>query len=313
MKLKVFDAHCDTVFQATLHGGGLRRRRGHLDLERLAAFGHGAQFFACFAEPEDFPGRDLWEVFQEEAALFHREMAANADLAVHCVTAAQAEAAWRDGKVAAFLSAEGAELVSCDPERLHAAYALGVRCMNVTWNHVNALAGTNVEEPHRGLTPQGKEFVREMDRLGMLVDVSHLSDPGFWDVCAETKGPIIATHSNSRRCHFHTRNLTDEEFTAIIEKKGVAGLNLCAEFVGEPATLDGAIRHIEHFLELGGEDSLALGGDWDGVRHLPAGIAGVQDWRKLYDALLGRNYPVALVDKLFSGNLMRVVRDVCGM
>ena len=136
--------------------------------------------------------------------------------------------------------------------------------MNLTWNNPNALSGTNCEEPERGLSEQGRAFVREMQRLGMLVDVSHLSDPGFWDVIEIARWPIMASHSNSRAVWDHTRNLTDDMFTAIIKNHGVVGLNLCREFVGGAEDIDALAGHLEHFLSLGGEKTVALGGDLDG-------------------------------------------------
>ena len=293
--IDLFDGHCDAVFLRYLSGGGLRRNDGHVDLERMGKYRRCAQFFALFGE------------------LFEREMAANADLAAFCRTGAEAEAAFRSGRRAAFLSVEGAELLDCSLERLEEAHAMGVRAVNPTWNHVNALSGTNAEEPERGLTPQGRVFVRKMERLGMLVDVSHLSDPGFWDVAEELSGPFFASHSNARAVFSHPRNLTDEQFTAIIDHNGVVGLNLYANFLGERADLDTAIAHLEHWLELGGERTVALGGDLDGCSSLPEGITGIQDLDRLWERLLQRNYSEALVRALFFENLMRVVSEVCTM
>ncbi|HIY17687.1 MAG TPA: membrane dipeptidase, partial [Candidatus Intestinimonas stercorigallinarum] len=206
--MKLFDGHCDTILKCYLEGGGLRRQRGHLDLERRQGKGPWAQFFAAFGSPEDMPGRPLWEVFLEEYALFRSELDANADLVVFCRTGKEAQAAFAAGKTAAFLSAEGAELLDCDLNKLRLAHRMGVRAVNITWNHPNALSGTNAEEKDRGLSPLGREFVRAMGELGMLVDVSHLSDPGFWDVMEVTKRPVVATHSNARAIFPDPRNLT---------------------------------------------------------------------------------------------------------
>jgi len=311
--MRVFDGHCDTILRCYQRGGGFRENGGHLDLKRMEPFGCWAQFFACFGEPEDFPGKPLGQVFQEEVALFQREMRANADLAVHCRTAREAEEAWASGRQAAFLSVEGAELLGCSLEGLEEAYHLGVRAVNITWNHVNALSGTNAESPEKGLTPLGWDFVRRMGELGMLVDVSHLSDPGFWDVAELVEGPFFASHSNARALCPHKRNLTDEQFTAIIEHGGVAGLNMAAEFLGEDPTVDTVIAHVEHWFALGGEKNVSLGGDWDGISRWPRGIDGIQDVGKLAEGLLRLNYPEERVNDLLCNNLMRVVREVCTM
>ena len=311
--MDLFDGHCDTILKCYLEGGGLRRQTGHLDLERRRGKGRWAQFFATFGSPEDMPGRSLWEVFLEEYALFCSEMDANADLVSFCRTGTEAEAAFAAGKTAAFLSAEGAELLDCDLDKLRLAHRMGVRIVNITWNHPNALSGTNAEEQDRGLSEQGRAFVKTMGELGMLVDVSHLSDPGFWDVMEITDRPVVATHSNSRSVFPHPRNLTDEQFTAIINTNGVAGLNMYAGFLGDDPDLDTVVSHLEHFLALGGENNVSMGGDWDGITSMPRGMSGIQDMEKLYEHLLRRNYSEALLEKVFYSNLMRVVNEVCSM
>ena len=310
--IRLFDGHCDTLFKCYLEGGSLRKNTGHFDLIRSKKYQY-AQFFAIFGSAEDFPGRPLWEVFLEEYALFRSELDANADLAAFCRSGAQAAQAAAEGKTAAFLSVEGAELLDCDLGKLRLAHRMGVRAVNLTWNCPNALSGTNAAQSDRGLSEQGRSFVREMDRMGMLVDVSHLSDPGFWDVIEISQKPIVATHSNSRAVFFDTRNLTDEQFTAIINKNGVVGLNMYAAFLGDAPNLDTVIAHLEHFLSLGGEKNVALGGDWDGCSRLPEGICGIEDMDRLYERLLQRNYSEALIEGLFYTNMMRVVSEVCSM
>ena len=311
--MDLFDGHCDTILRCYLEGGGLRRQAGHLDLERRRGKGRWAQFFATFGSPEDMPGRSLWEVFLEEYALFRSEMDANADLVAFCRTGEEARAAFAAGKTAAFLSAEGAELLDCDPDKLRLAHRMGVRIVNITWNHPNALSGTNAEEPDRGLSEQGRAFVKTMGELGMLVDVSHLSDPGFWDVMEITDRPVVATHSNARAIFPHPRNLTDAQFTAIINTNGVAGLNMYAGFLGDDPDFDTVVSHLEHFLALGGENNVSMGGDWDGITRMPRGMSGIQDMEKLYEHLLRRNYSESLLEKVFYSNLMRVVNEVCSM
>ena len=311
--MDLFDGHCDTILRCYLEGGGLRRQAGHLDLERRRGKGRWAQFFATFGSPEDMPGRSLWEVFLEEYALCRSEMDANADLVAFCRTGEEARAAFAAGKTAAFLSAEGAELLDCDPDKLRLAHRMGVRIVNITWNHPNALSGTNAEEPDRGLSEQGRAFVKTMGELGMLVDVSHLSDPGFWDVMEITDRPVVATHSNARAIFPHPRNLTDAQFTAIINTNGVAGLNMYAGFLGDDPDFDTVVSHLEHFLALGGENNVSMGGDWDGITRMPRGMSGIQDMEKLYEHLLRRNYSESLLEKVFYSNLMRVVNEVCSM
>jgi len=313
--MKVFDGHCDALSYMVVYGGGLRESKGQVDLLRMKEHGPWAQFFAIFGT-RGYPDMPLEEMFPKQYEIFQRELAANGDLLVQCRTAEEIEAAWAAGKSAAILSVEGAELLGCSLEELERAYRLGVRAVNLTWNHANALSGSNDEEPEKGLTDQGRAFVRRMQELGMLVDVSHLSDPGFWDVyeLSQAAGkPFFASHSNARAVCPHKRNLTDEQFTAIMKSGGVAGLNMSAEFLGEDPTVDTVVAHVEHWFGLGGEANVSLGGDWDGITHWPEGLDSIEDVHKLAERLLRMNYKEKQVEDLFCNNLMRVVRETCTM
>jgi len=312
--MELFDGHCDTILRCYEDGGHLRKREGHLDLKRTASFSRYAQFFALFGDDVEFErGKPFPQVFGEQYALFCREIACNRDLIDFCRTSAQAQAAFRQGKAAAFLSVEGAELLDCDLHRLEDAFCKGVRAINLTWNRANILSGSNCEDIERGLSRQGEAFVIRMQELGILTDVSHLSDPGFWDVMELAKKPLIASHSNARTVYFCQRNLTDEQFTAIIRNGGVAGLCMYADFLGENAGLDTVVAHLEHFLSLGGEKNISIGGDWDGCKKLPRGMDGIQDMDKLRERLLKQNYSETLIGAIFYSNLMRVVNNVCTM
>lgn len=310
--VRVFDGHCDTISHCYRGGVSLRQNEGHLDLERTGRYDGWAQFFAIFAAKK-WVKEPLWQVTQGQYQTFCREIEANADRVVQCRTAEEIENAWAGGKTAALLSIEGGELLDCDLNKLEEVYRWGVRAINLTWNYTNELSGTNVEDKEKGLTEQGRAFAAKMQRLGMLVDVSHLSDPGFWDVIDLAKKPIIATHSNARAVCPHTRNLTDEQFKALIKNGGVAGLNMCDEFVGETPTIDTLVAHVEHWFGLGGERNVSLGGDWDGISGMPAEIHGIQDIDKLAERLLKMNYNEDKVRGVFYQNLMRVVKEVCTM
>ena len=311
--MRVFDGHCDTLTRCITTGESFRRATGHWNIDKAKTFISCAQFFAAFGGWEPRPEVSLYPMFQVQENRLKRELEENRGDMALCTDAAGCRQAWKEGKIAAFFSVEGAELLDCDVDKLRQAHALGVRAVNLTWNYPNALSGTNLMDTQQGLTAQGRDFVREMNALGMLVDVSHLSDPGFWDVVELTQAPIIASHSNSRALHFHPRNLTDEQFTAIMELRGTVGLNMAADFLADDPTLDTLVRVLEHFLDLGGEDTVALGGDWDGIQRAPAGVADVTAWALFYQRLQGLGYKEELLDKLFYKNLMRVVDEVCSM
>ncbi len=309
--MKLFDGHCDTILgllggpaSGSLPVGSLRENGLHVDLKRGLELEAYAQVFALFGISE----MGMEDLFGTLYGRFQREMEACADAVSFCRSRKEAEAAISAHKAAAFLSVEGAEVLDCDPHKLEAAAEKGVRSFGICWNKANDLTGTCVQEPDRGLSGRGKELAKLAQELGLLLDVSHLSDPGFRDVEKLAKGPFIATHSNSRALHPHPRNLTDDMFRAIRDHGGTVGINLFTQFLGEgEVTVETVLRHIDHFLDLGGEKTLAIGGDLDGCETLPAGVAGLQDVAKIREALEKRGYEKELLDDIFFENLMRVL------
>ncbi len=308
--MKLFDGHCDTLLGLLFskrEPGALYRSDLHVDLERASAMEGYAQFFAFFGTRDFFREGDIFERFH---ARFLAEMEACREHVRFCRTGTEADAAIAEGKAAAFISVEGAEVLDCDPARLEKAADLGMRSLCLSWNRANEICGTNAEDPDRGLSLKGREFARLAEERGVLLDVSHLSDPGFWDVEKLARSPFAASHSNSRAVFGHRRNLTDDMFRAIRDHGGVAGLNLYAAFLGEgEVTIETAVRHIEHFLDLGGEKTVAMGGDLDGCDTLPRGMRGIQDVCLLEQALEDRGYDRPLLDDIFFGNWRRVVGD----
>lgn len=303
-----FDAHCDTIYRCLRTGAQLRENDGHLDLRRASAFGRFAQVFALYQDPEEVPqGSTMVREGQLLHQKFLREMEQNRNVIVPCRTGAEVDRAAADGKMAAILSIEGAELIGCDPGQVETAAEWGVRLLNPVWNHANRLSGSNAELPEQGLTSYGRDFARRMEDCGIYPDVSHISDPGFWDLVRLARGPVVASHSNSRALCPHRRNLTDDMFRAIRDSGGVVGLNLYRPFVGPAGTMEELTAHVEHFLSLGGEKTLCLGGDLDGCEELAAGMEGIQDVPQLWQALADRGYPRQLLEDLFWNNLRRLI------
>ena len=322
-----FDAHCDTVYRCLETGetsaldygdsreeqcryyaasAHLRKNGGHIDLERSRQFSRCAQFFALFHDAAYAPADGLWAQCRRMHDFFLREMADNADIVCHCRTGREVDEAAAAGKTAALLSIEGADLLDCDVHKVETVAHWGVRLLNPVWNRANVLSGTNAEEPERGLSATGRDFIHVLEEHAIYPDVSHLSDAGFWDLVHIARRPIVASHSNARAVCPHRRNLTDDQFRAIRDSGGVAGLNLYLDFVGQP-TMDALVAHVEHFLALDGEKTLCLGGDLDGCEALAAGMAGMQDVPKLYEALKARGYGDALLEDIFWNNLRRLI------
>lgn len=328
MKIPYFDAHCDTIYRCEETGCDaalemeadreaqqayyeacchLRENGGHIDLLRGRGFARYGQFFALYWDAKNAPADGMFAQCLQLHARFLQEMEKNRDCIMHCRSGAEVDAAIRQGKMAALLSIEGADLLECDADKLETACEWGVRLLNPVWNRANSLSGTNCEDVDRGLSERGRDFVRQMENLSIYPDVSHISDAGFWDIIKTTHGPVVASHSNARAVCPHRRNLTDDQFRAIRDSGGVVGLNLYRDFVGQKGTMEELIAHLEHFLELGGEQTLCIGGDLDGCEALVGGMNGLQDVPKIYTALRERGYSKALLEDIFWNNLYQMI------
>ena len=317
MNIPVFDFHCDTAFallgETMNDAGKLCSNNCHIDLDRASSLSGYAQCFACFTTsiPEVMKGVSPIVVFERELATIQREVDANSDRIAIAYSVKEIEENCKKGMMSAILTLEGTAGIDYNPELLEDLHMIGFRVVSLGWNEKNPLTGSNVTGG--GLTDQGRAFVKEAQRLGMLVDVSHISDEGFWDIMKITEAPIIATHSNSRKLCGHSRNLTDDMFKAICETGGVAGYNMCDYFTGVNPTIDTVCDHIFHFMELDPTGkSIALGGDLDGVDNMPAGFTGVQDWPKLSARLLERGLDEKTVRNIFWHNAIGVMEHaVC--
>ncbi len=306
MKIPYFDAHCDTIGMALDGDSSLRRNGGHVDLERGAALGRYAQVYALFADAQEIPRGEMWPVCRRLYRRFLNEVAANSDMLTACRNSRQIDAAVDAGKMAALLSIECADLLDCRVDRIETVAQWGVRMMNLTWNHPNAISGANGRDAERGLSARGIDFVRELECNCIYADVSHLSDTGFWDLMRISRRPVVASHSNARTLCAHSRNLTDDMFRAIRDSGGIVGLNFYRNFVGGSGDIHALIAHMEHFLNLNGEKTVCFGGDMDGCDLLVKGIDGLQSIPELYERLRQRGYGESLLEDLFWNNLKRI-------
>ena len=282
-------------------GGSLRKNNFHTGLEKLRKFTPCAQVFAVCAETLDRP------VEKADAMLrrLSQEIEENSDIVMLCLNFHDIKKAAGLGKIAAVISIEGCEQISS----LESAYQNGVRILHPTWNFDNELCGAAVGSG-RGLTEKGRAFVKKAQHMGFALDMSHISERGFWDALEVCEKPVIAGHSNAKALCNVPRNLTDEQFNALVDVGGGAGINLYPEFLGLGKDINAVIAHIEHFLSLGGERSVFLGCDFDGIDSTPTGLDGVQKLDKLYNELLNRNYPEALVRALFWDNLYDIMEKM---
>lgn len=313
MKYPVFDLHCDTALallgKDLNRAGELRRNTFHIDLERASILPGYCQCFACYTTPymQEWANVSPILVFERELATIQREIDKNDDLIELIYSPKDIENNREKGKMSAVLTLEGTAGIDYNPELLEDLYQIGFRIVSLGWNEKNPLTGSNVTGG--GLTDLGAAFVKEAQRLGMLIDVSHISDEGFWDIMKITEAPVIATHSNSRAICGHSRNLTDDMFRAIVETGGVAGFNQCDAFVGEQPTLDTACDHFLHFLELDPSGKhIALGGDLDGCDAFPEGFTGVQSYPHMAQRMLERGISDDMLMDIFWNNALGVMK-----
>lgn len=296
--MKLFDLHCDTLGECLRTGKSLNRNDLQLDLERGRSFSRWVQCFAVWI-PDELRGKDAVRFFDEAADLLEREAAQNPRLRL--IRRAEDLDGLRGGECGAILTVESGAAAAGSLDELRRLYQRGVRMMTLTWNGENEIGG-GVRAP-RGLTPFGLEAVREMERLGMVIDLSHASERLFYEVAEHTAGPLVASHSDARTLCAHPRNLTDEQFCLIRDRGGLVGLNLAPSFLrsqGE-ASREDLYRHAEHFLSLGGENVLAIGGDLDGT-DLPQDVSGIASMEEICELFLRRGCSERVVRRIFFEN-----------
>jgi membrane dipeptidase len=307
----IVDAHCDTALSAYEQNADIIENNFHIDIKRLLETGQRVQFFAAFADPIDYRNDTLTRVLAILDEVYRAQDLYGEKFAI-CLSSEDIDRALKIGKVAAILSIEGGECLNGELSLLRQLYRLGVRSMLLTWNYRNQLAD-GVEELHgNGLSGFGRQVVAEMNRLGMIVDVSHLCDNSFRDVLEITTMPVIASHSNARSVCNNIRNLTDSQLIDIKKNGGVVGINFYTYFLNntDKATIDDVVRHIEHICSVTGENHIGIGADYDGIEHTPEGLEGTQCIPALFERLAQLNYTDELIGKIAGLNFMRVIGQI---
>jgi membrane dipeptidase len=291
---------------------GKRTNFGHVDLPRLLEGGVSCPVFALAVTPNYMPERSLMRSMELLDA-FYRELGENREHVVLAITANEIVKAKKEGRISAMLAIEGGEAIEGNLAALRMLHRLGVRLFGLTHNYRNNIAdGMDETRTGSGLTEFGVELIGELNRMGIIVDVSHLSDPGFWDVVEISKDPIIASHSNARSLCDHLRNLTDDQVKAIAEGGGVVGVNFYPEIVHEEATLGKVLDHFDYLDDLVGADHVGIGSDYDGMRQPPAGLEDVSKMPNITRGLVSRGYSEDEIVKVLGRNFLRVFRDVIG-
>ena len=336
--IQVFDGHNDTLLKLELAARADQARDFaepgetlDIDLPRARAAGFAGGFFAMFTpraqssaakfdpdDPANFQPIDQDHALNFTMALFARMRRLVRDLPddlAICASSAEIRQAVPDGRIAVLPHIEGAECIGPDLAALEVLYAAGLRSLGLVWSRPNIFGdGAPMTaqpdlEPGNGLTEAGRDLVRECERMGIMVDLSHLTEAGFWDVAGIASCPLIATHSNAHAVSPSARNLTDKQFAAVAESGGVVGLNFHVGFLRPDCRMDPdtpitvMLRHLDHMLGILGEDGVALGSDYDGCM-LPAEIKDVTGLPRLVAAMRQAGYGEPLIEKICFGNWM---------
>ncbi len=304
----VIDLHCDTL--TVYRGGGavhtMDDPRSVMVLSRLPKGVHWCQCFAIFV-PDGMTAEESQAYYRRFQGEFARQVEERSDVA-QCRSAADIKACWAQGKTAAILTVENGVALGGELSNIDRMARDGVRMLTITWNGENQLGSGNSTQ--HGLSELGRAAIPRLEQAGILLDVSHLNDPGFTQMLDVASRPFVASHSNARSVCGHPRNLADWQIREMISRRCLIGLNYCIDFLQEDGKpeLEDLLRHIDHFLELGGEDWLALGSDFDGA-DLPEFLRGPERVVSVYDRLLERGYSRQLCDKLFCQNAMRFFEE----
>lgn len=335
--MKVADMHCDTIgeiYENRLLGNyyNLKENNFHVDISKLITGEYILQNFAMFINIKKH--KNPYKTLQEMIAVYYEELEANREIINPVYSYEDIIRCEKENKIAALLTIEDAGALEGSLENLKTVYEQGVRLITLTWNYINGVgfpnfklsvdtSGNTTEKPNFtipntefGLTPFGIELVREMERLGIIVDVSHLSDAGFYDVLKYSKKPFVASHSNARTVTNVVRNLTDDMIKKLADKGGVTGINFCSDFVkptphiGSTFTyVEDLVKHIKHIKNVGGIDVLALGTDFDGIKSTLE-IEDASKIQLLEQGLLKNGFTYDEVEKIFYKNIMRLYKEL---
>ncbi len=298
----IFDAHCDTLLKVYKGAGTVHRNNWDVSIEKLCRYGRAVQTFAVFNKG------DLTKSHIAHIINILKNETLKSDVAQFCVTGEDIENCTKC--VSALCSLEGlGNTADFEVEDIDEFYNMGVRIASITWNQDNRFCG-GIENNDKGFTFLGYRLLERMKELGMILDVSHISDKGFFEA-AEIDGlKMVATHSNSRTVCHHNRNLTDEQFRVLISKQSVSGLNLYPLFVSgtNESTVTDLVRHIEHFCGLGGEKSIGLGADFDGIDYKMKDINSCEKMNILFEELAKLNYKDTVIRGISYENFLNFLK-----
>ena len=321
--MKMIDMHCDTLL-GTGYGEeiDLYENNKAVDFKRLKAAGFTAQFYAmCLMPEESFLAKGMKKPSDADfmdalSGCFYKNLEKYSDYAAFAGNLDDMLRNEKEGKISCFLTAEDGNGINGTLAGLEKMYKMGIRLISITWNHENCLGYPNSFDPEKmalPLKPFGCEMIDAMNRMGIIADVSHLSDGGFWDVVKHSSKPFVASHSNARELCPVMRNLTDDMLRAVADKGGMVGLNYAADFLVDKTRYTycaDIARHARYMADKAGVDIVALGSDFDGISSTLE-FGGVEGLGMIEEAL-NRCFTADEVDKITHLNALRVIKDTVG-
>lgn len=331
--MNVVDMHCDTI--AELYNNyrlgkqiSILENSLHIDLKKMQKGKYLLQNFALFTDIKEH--EKAFEYAMQLVDVFYTQLEPDEELIGIVKSWSDIEKNRKAGKMSALLTLEEGGMCQGNLAYLRNFYRLGARMMTLTWNYPNEIGFPNqieeneqtgvprmVPDKEHGLTEKGISFIEEMEHLGMIIDISHLSDAGIWDVFKHTKNPLVASHSNARAVTSHPRNLTDDMIRALADRGGVTGINYCASFLSEDK--DGVmpkhsyfkdmVRHMKHIKQIGGIGCIGLGSDFDGIMNTVemGDCAGMQ---LLAEEMERQGFTIGEIEAVFSQNVLRVYKEI---
>ena len=304
------DLHCDTLYEISRTGDGLVNDKYHVSFDRTDDFASYTQVMAIWSNHR-IPEEECYTEFFERRAYLDRELARHPEIML-CRNRTELSDAWGNGKKAVLLGVEGGRLLAGDLSRVDTLHDAGVRFLTLVWGGKSCMGGAH--DVGGGLSSFGKAVLERALALGIIPDVSHASPEIFAETAEYAKmagKPLVATHSDSFSLREHTRNLTDAQFCTVRDAHGLVGVSLCTAHLSAEAicTVSAAADHIEHYLSLGGEKTVCLGCDLDGIETLPEGMKDIGSLSMLADELLSRNIPEDTVADIFCNNAKQFLLD----
>ncbi len=319
---QIADMHCDTI--SALYNFGkpedsLRRNNFHLDLERLKDSNYILQTFALYQDISK--EKSPYKYARNLLNLYNKELEKNFDIVTPILYKEDIDQLKENQKIGSLLTLEEGEACEGSLDKLLDFFNEGVRLITLTWNNQNSLGFPNkfdlstktfIPDIENGLTAFGIDFIQEMENLGIILDVSHLSDKGFYDVYQNSKKPFIASHSNARALSNIPRNLTDDMIKKISERGGIIGLNFCGDFIDSNtgfASIQGLVDHLKYLVNKGGIDVVGLGTDFDGIPNMVE-IDNCSKMPFLLDSLKKEGFSEDEIEKIANKNVLRVFREI---